>query len=83
MAMILLGIGGLIAFVGAIWLIVVAFKKSILWGFVALLVPLGNVVFAIMNWPSQKPFLILIGGAVLTIIGSVMGASTIAMMPPS
>jgi hypothetical protein len=50
---------GLAAFAGSIWLVVVAFRKGgPLWGFLTLLVPFANVVFAVKFWPeARKPFL--------------------------
>ena len=59
-AMIALGaLLGLVSFVGSIWLIVVAFRKGgPLWGFLTLLVPFANLVFAVKYWPdAKKPFL--------------------------
>jgi hypothetical protein len=50
---------GLVAFVGSIWLVVVAFRKGgMLWGFLTLFVPFANIVFAVKFWPdAKKPFL--------------------------
>jgi hypothetical protein len=63
-------VGWAIGFVGAIWLLVVAFKKSVGWGIASLLIPFANVVFAFMNWQdSKKPFLVMVGGIVLCVIG--------------
>lgn len=79
---IILGIGGLIALVGAIWLLVVTFKKSILWGILSLLIPFVSLIFVIMNWElTKKPFLIYLGGIVLVIVGSVLGAASMPALP--
>ena len=56
------GLATLVALVSYIWLVVVAFKKSVGWGFgVMLLSPITAIIFAIKNWrKSKKPFLIYI-----------------------
>jgi hypothetical protein len=58
--LILSSILGMVAlFVGEIWLLVVAFSDSVLWGFLVLCVPCAQLVFAIKNWPAaRKPFLL-------------------------
>ena len=85
MAMILISLGSLIAFVGAIWILVLAFKKSILWGLGSLFLAPVMLVFAIMNWSDcKKPFLIWLGGFVLIIAGVVMGgADAYSQLPPA
>jgi hypothetical protein len=66
----LLYLGGLITLIGAIWLLVVAFKKSIWWGLGSLLIPFVSLIFVILNWQdSKKPFLIQVAGVVLCLIG--------------
>jgi hypothetical protein len=53
-----LGIVGLVSF---IWVVVIAFKEHILWGFGCLFVPLVIIVFGIMYWnKAKKPFLVYI-----------------------
>lgn len=85
MGMILLSIGGLIAFVGAIWMLVLAFKKSIVWGLASFFIGPVLLVFAIMNWDvCKKPFLIWLGGFALVMVGMVMGGAEIySQMPPA
>jgi len=76
--MILSLVGGIVALVGFIWLVVVAFKESILWGIGCLLVPCVSIVFAIMNWDKAKqPFLIGLGGSIAASLGSFL------MKPPA
>jgi len=60
---ILINILVLAAFVGYIWLVVVAFKHSLLWGFLVLfLSPITAPIFAIKNWEDAKrPFLVYMG----------------------
>ncbi len=54
---------GLVSLVAYIWLVVVAFKRSVGWGIgVLLLSPISAIVFAVKYWQeSKKPFLIYIG----------------------
>jgi len=73
MAVMLFGIGALIMFVGFIWIVVNAFKTSVLWGLGALFVPLVAQIFAIMNWASNKTaFLVWAAGFVLYMVGFMM-----------
>lgn len=69
----LMVLAGLLCFVGSmlfLWLCVIAFKESVVWGLVALFVPFGNVVFAVKHWEvSKKPFL---SGLACTVLGVVM-----------
>lgn len=63
----------LVSAVGGIWLLVVAFKESAMWGVISLVVPLGAFVFVVMHWHVAKtPFLLNIGGAVLAVMGLFM-----------
>jgi hypothetical protein len=67
-------LGAVVALVGAIWLLVLAFKKSVWWGLGSFFIPFVNVIFAFMNWQVAKtPFLIMIGGVVLCIIAVFSG----------
>jgi len=66
---ILLYLGYLLSIVGWIWLLVVAFKKSVWWGLGSLLIPFVSLIFAIMNWQvAKKPFLIQLAGVVLCVV---------------
>jgi hypothetical protein len=70
LGMILNLIGGLIGLAGGIWLIVVAFKESILWGILCF-IPCVNIIFALTHWEkAKKPFLVLLVGAALASVGS-------------
>jgi hypothetical protein len=63
-------LGVIIAAVGGIWLLVVAFQKSVWWGLGSLLVPMVSLVFVILNWQdSKKPFLIQLAGLALGSVG--------------
>ena len=66
-------IGLILALVGSIWVIVVAFQKSLLWGFGSLFVPFVSLIFVITHWnKASEPFLVQIIGSVLLILSSLM-----------
>jgi hypothetical protein len=60
----------LVGFAAFVWLTVVAFKRSPLWGVLVLLLsPIAAVVFAVKHWQeSKKPFLIYAGSAALCFV---------------
>ena len=59
----LLPLISLVCFAAFIWLVVVAFQRSALWGVLVLLFsPITAIIFAINYWQeSKKPFLVYIG----------------------
>jgi hypothetical protein len=63
----LLGALGFIAlitcFVGAIWLLVIAFRTHVGWGLAFMFIPFAGIAFVVMHWSkARKPFLCLLGG---------------------
>ena len=57
----LIGLLGIVGLVSFIWVVVIAFKEHILWGFGSLFVPLVIIVFGIVHWDkAKKPFLVYI-----------------------
>jgi hypothetical protein len=75
----LAGLGGLLAFIGAIWLIVTAIQTGkdttdkVIWGLVNFLCqPLGGIVFYIVKKQGLVPLLLMIVGWVLVIAGGGM-----------
>jgi hypothetical protein len=46
--------GALIGVVGTILLLVAAFRQSLIWGLVTLLLPLGNVIFTCAYWSEAR-----------------------------
>jgi hypothetical protein len=89
LGMILTAIGGIMAVVGGIWVIVLAFRSSILWGLLSLFISPVAIYFAIKNWAiAKRPFLIEIAGVVIMIIGIALsstgmtGAEAAALVRP-
>lgn len=75
MGSLLLILGSILLIGGGIWLLVVAFQESLLWGLGCLLIPFVSLVFVIMNWSESKnPFLVQIAGLVLCVLGVVISA---------
>lgn len=65
-AIILIVLGALLAIVGGVWGIIVAFKRSLIWGLCYIFVPFGSLVFLIVAWADAKrPFLLRMLGAFL------------------
>ncbi|HQZ95188.1 MAG TPA: hypothetical protein PLP21_02665 [Pyrinomonadaceae bacterium] len=69
-------VGSLIAFIGAIWLIVTAVQTGqttgdkVLWGLVNFFCqPLGGIVFYIVKKQGLIPLLMVIGGWILIVVG--------------
>jgi hypothetical protein len=76
LGLLLMGIGYLVAFIGGIWIVVIAFQESILWGLGSLLVPLVGLIYVAMHWEeTKKPFLILVGGIVVAVLGIIVAGA--------
>lgn len=70
MWMVLMGIGGLVLFVGAIMFLVVAFKESVLWGLGCILIGPVELIFLIVHWnKASVPFFIEVGGLAVLFAG--------------
>ena len=60
---ILLLVGALFAVVGRIWLIVVSFMTSIVWGLCVLFVPFTELFFLFLHWETaRRPFFCMLFG---------------------
>ncbi len=65
LGLILFVVGLIVALVGGIWFLVVAFQESILWGLGCLLFSPVSLIFLIMHWDEAgKPFLVQLAGIV-------------------
>lgn len=66
--MYLLGIG--LSLIGWLWIVVNAFRESVLWGVGSLLISPVALVFAIINFGANKiPLLLCVIGIVLLFMG--------------
>lgn len=83
LGLVIMIVGDLIALVGGIWILVLAFKQSVLWGLGSLFVPFVALVFVIKYWAvAKKPFLINLAGVVLIVIGVVLGGAGFHQVTP-
>jgi hypothetical protein len=75
MGMLLVGIGGLLCFVGWIWLIITAFSKAgAVWGILAIFFSwIAGLIMHFTKSVGLQPTLLIIGGFVLVIIGQMIG----------
>ncbi len=63
--------------VGAIMILIEAFKEHILWGLGSLFVPFVSLVFIVMHWNvSKKGFFIWLAGLPLYGIGIALAATS-------
>ena len=64
-------IGLVIMLIGGLWILIEAFKESVLWGLGCLFFsPLVSLIFVILHWDKAgKPFLLQIVGLVLFALG--------------
>lgn len=75
----LLILSSVLSLVGFFWLVIVAFKRSVLWGLLVLLFsPISAIVFSMVNWfDARKAFIVymltflLFGGTIVFILGQV------------
>ena len=71
-------VGVLLAVVGGLWLLVVGFQTSILWGIGMLLLPIIGLIFVFLHWQQAKsPFLLQVVGVVLIFAGGAADSASI------
>lgn len=64
-----MGIAMLMGVIGGVWLLILAFRKSMLWGLGSLLLPFVILVFAVMHWSETQEALMLQVAAALIMMG--------------
>lgn len=71
LSLIVMWVLGLVSLAGYLWLLVLAFKKSIAWGLAVFFIPFVSLYFSIKFWAeTKKPFLIHSGASVgLIVVG--------------
>ena len=70
--MVLMVVGGLVSLAAFIWLLVGAFRESMVWGLACLFIPFAVLVFAFKFWDEAKmPFLGYLAGSILLVVGGV------------
>lgn len=74
--LLLLIAGGLVMVITGIVLVTKAFQTSTMWGLGYILVPFVSLIFVIMYWnDTKKPFLYMLGGVAVFIVGVALGGS--------
>ncbi len=74
--LVLLIAGFLVMGITGIVLLTKAFQTSTLWGLGYLFVPFVSLIFVVMYWnDTKKPFLYMLGGVALLIVGVAIGGS--------
>jgi acetyl esterase/lipase len=70
-----LGLGGLVAMVGGLWFVVVAFQEDTVAGFLCLIVPFYSLYYLVTHFDDEKrPFFLQLVGTILVMMGSCAGA---------
>lgn len=87
--MLFAGLGGLLMFIGAIWLIVVAIQTGqstgdkVIWALVNFLCqPLGGIIFYIVKKQGLVPLILVIVGAILSGVGYASSMNEIMQQMP-
>jgi hypothetical protein len=63
-------IGFVLVLSGGIWLTLIMFTESILWGLLSLLLPIVGTIFVFTNWEQGKaPFLTQMAGVAMLFAG--------------
>lgn len=80
----ILAIAGLLAaVVGGLWMMVEAFKTSVLWGLAYIFIPFASLIWLVTHWEEGKrPFLIGLAGGILIFCGMMMTGTTIQSVTP-
>ena len=66
-------IGGIIWFVGGIWMLIEVFKSGILWFIGCLFISPLSLLWLILHWEDGKsPFFLQLGGGAICIVGVFM-----------
>jgi len=67
----LAAVGVIISLVGGVWLVILAFRQSLLWGLATVFIPFAALVFAVMFWDEAKrPFFISIAGSAVATLAA-------------
>ena len=78
----LAGVGGIVMMVFGVILLVKAFQTSVLWGLGYIFVPFVSLVFVALHWQeTKKPFLYLLAGSAVMVVGLALGMPASQMTP--
>jgi hypothetical protein len=71
-SLVLMGLGLLVALVGAIAVLIAAFRESVIWGLVVFFVPCGGLIYTCAHWAEAKLGFLLNLGGIAVCVGAVM-----------
>lgn len=72
--LLLMAVGGIAAFVGGIWFLIVTFSEGVGWGLACLFIPFVALFFLVKFWEDAKnPFLTQVGGLLVMFLGALLG----------
>ncbi len=84
MAFALMLVGGLLALIGTIIVVIAAFQDSFIWGLGVLLFWPVSFLFVFTHWEeTKKAFLIQVAGLALVVVGTLLGGSQTAQDMPT
>lgn len=64
-------LGSIVAIIGGVWMLILAFQESILIGLAYMFIPFFSIYFAITRWQYAKiPFIINLAGIALMLLGA-------------
>jgi hypothetical protein len=73
MAMVLVIIGYIVMAVGGIWILILAFQDSAMWGILCFCIPLASFVFVFTHFEdAKKPFFVWLAGLPIYLLGAVL-----------
>ena len=71
-------VGTILALIGWIWLLILAFSEHIGWGIGSLLCGIVALIFGISRWPETKvPILLYVAGLILSGIGAALSSQNV------
>jgi len=74
-------IGFAVASVGYLWIVVIAFKKDVLWGVACLLLSFPTLIFLLLNRDDcRKAFFVCTAGLVICLVGFIVGPTLEALL---
>jgi len=63
-------IGGIIMFIGGIWMLIEQFRSGILWGLACMFIPFVALIWLILHWQEgRRPFATSLGGMAVFVVG--------------
>jgi hypothetical protein len=66
--------GWVLAFLGSLWIIILGWQRSYLWGIACFLIPITQLFYVGLHWKeSKEAFVLQVSGFVLVILAGLSG----------